>query len=89
MKTAFEHGFKSPSDSSQTAQILGFTKAMTCLLMRLNEMTNGGNPASRYIDAVDLLEAITATNNQLQAIQRNTLTVLTEKMKDHDTAATA
>jgi hypothetical protein len=58
---------------------------MNALLRRLEELTEN-NPAKRYIDACDLLDSIAATNNQLQAIQRNTLAILTEKINSDATA---
>ncbi len=79
--TPFSHDYKSPTTAEQTTEIIGYSKALTALLRRLEELTEG-NPEKRMIDACDLLDSIVATNNQLQAIQRNTLTVLTEKMKD-------
>jgi hypothetical protein len=60
---AFNHSFKSPLSDNDIQQMNGFILALRALQGRLEEMTQY-RPEKRYIDAIELLEAITATTDE-------------------------
>jgi len=77
----FEHKFKNAFGIIDTQGISGYLQALKALYNHIAEVTEM-NPEKRYIDAVDLLDRISATNAELKSLMEQAekeLKELTEK----------
>lgn len=77
MAQPFRHTFTSAPSEIQAVN--GYLLCLTALMERLKELTEF-KPEKRYIDSVELLDAITETNNELLKLHRQTVgqLILTE-----------
>ncbi|MEO7048958.1 MAG: hypothetical protein ABI091_26885 [Ferruginibacter sp.] len=67
MQNSFEHGFKNEIPKLDVHAIKGYQKCLTHFYSLIAEMTEY-NPAKRMIDAVVLLDKISATSDDLKRI---------------------
>ncbi len=77
----FEHKFKNAFGIIDTQGIGGYLQALQALYNHIAEATEF-KPEKRYIDAVDLLDRISATNADLKPLMEQAekeLQILTEK----------
>lgn len=65
MPTPFDHPFNTPEIDIKTMN--GYLSCLVAL-QRYIEKATEFNPGKRYIDAIDILNKITATNNELQRL---------------------
>jgi hypothetical protein len=76
---AFNHSFKTPLSDNDIQQMNGFILALRALQDRLGEMTQY-KPEKRFIDAVELLEAITATTSEFEPLMKDAQNELAAKL---------
>ena len=61
------HGFRNPLTEKQMSEVLGYTKSLRDMVNHLKDVT-GFDPEKRRVDAVELLESLMATGNQLTKV---------------------
>lgn len=69
MKTIFEHNFKSKLGIIDVNGINGYIQALSAVYKHIAEATQW-NPEKRFIDAVPILDKISNTNAELQALMQ-------------------
>lgn len=73
----FDHGYQNPISEKSMSEILGYIKCLRDLYNHVKDETQF-NPDKRFIDSVTILDKITATSGELEAIFEKERTLLDE-----------